>query len=175
MSSRTAFVLIDTQVNMFDPTHPVAGADDLLARLADLLARARAARMPIAFVRNCGGPLDPDVRGTPGWEIHPDLRPLDGELVFDKTTCNAFETTSLGEELRARGIKRLVVAGLQSEFCVRDTTLGALDRGFEVTLISNGHSTYDAGDIPAAEVTATVNAELGGRVRLEMAHEANLG
>ena len=175
MPIRNALVLIDTQVNMFDPEHPVAGAEDLLERLAELLGRARVAHMLVAFVRNCGGALDPDVRGTPGWEIHPDLQPLDGELIFDKTTPNAFETTSLAEDLKARGIKRLVIAGLQSDFCIRETTLGALDRGFEVTLISNGHSTYDAGDIPAAEVTATVNAELDGRVRLEMAHDANLG
>ena len=58
----TALLLIDAQVNMFDPANPVAGADALLSRLGQLLARARAAGAPVVFVRNCGGEADPDER-----------------------------------------------------------------------------------------------------------------
>jgi hypothetical protein len=67
----------------------------------------------------------------------------EGDLVLDKTTRDTFASTALGDELEARGIKRLLVAGFQSEFCVRETTLGALGRGFDVTLVSDGHSTRD--------------------------------
>jgi nicotinamidase-related amidase len=65
----------------------------------------------------------------------------------------------------------LVVAGLQSEYCVRDTVLGALARGYEVTLISDGHSTYDGGGRSALEKSTAVNAELEHRVRLVRADE----
>jgi nicotinamidase-related amidase len=64
------------------------------------------------------------------------------------------------------GARRLVVAGLQSEYCVRSTSLGALSRGLQVVLVSNGHSTYDGRDRKADEVSASINAELGERVRL---------
>jgi nicotinamidase-related amidase len=160
-------LLIDVQVNMFDPANPAADANALIGRLEELLARARAAEMLVAFVRNCGGPSDPDQRGAPGWELHPSFQATDDDLVFDKTTSDAFESTALGDELNSRGIKRLVIAGLQSDYCIRATTLGAIQRGLGVTLVSDGHSTYDGGGQTAAEISAGVNAELDGRVKLE--------
>ena len=171
MNAPTALLVIDAQVNMFDPANPAASAGALIERLVALLAHARAAAWPVVFVRNCGGPNDPDQRGTPGWELHPRLVPLAGEAVLDKTTCDTFASTALASELAARGVSRLVIAGLQSEFCVRETTLGALALGLEVTLVSDGHGTYDSGGTPAAETSAAVNAELAGRVTLATAAE----
>jgi nicotinamidase-related amidase len=164
MSPKTALLLIDVQANMFDPAHEVAGSGPLLERLRGLLERARDAGAPVVFVRNAGGEGDPDVPGTPGWEIHSELEPADGELVLDKTTCDTFETTHLDDELEARGITRVVIAGLQSDYCIRETTLGALELGYDVTLASDGHSTYDGKGRKARAITAAVNEELGARV-----------
>lgn len=174
MRNRTALLLIDAQVNMFDPANPVAGADVLMERLKDLLVRARSAHARVIFIRNCGGPNDPDARGTSGWRLHPALEPAAGDLVLDKTTCNTFESTSLAEELKSRGIKRLVIAGLQSDYCIRETALGGIGLGFDVTLVSDGHSTYGAEGKTAEEITDAVNAELGGLVKLEGALETSL-
>lgn len=168
MPATTALLLIDAQVNMFDPATPVYEADALLARLVDLVTRARGAEppVPVIFVRNCGGADDPDQEGTPGWEIHPRLAPVAGDLVLDKTTTDAFESTTLADELATRGIQALVIAGLQSEHCIRATTLGALARGLHVTLVANGHSTYDSGERTAAAIRDAVNAEFARRVEI---------
>jgi nicotinamidase-related amidase len=152
---------------------PAHGAQRLLQTLKNIVGQARASAVPIIFVRNCGGAEDPDQKGTPGWELHPELGVEAGDLVLDKSTCDTFSSTNLEEELMSRGISRLIVAGLQSEYCVQQTTLGALARGYEVTLIADGHSTYD-GDRPASETSAAVNAELGDRVRLVPAAELRL-
>ncbi len=170
-----AFLLIDVQVNQFDPAYPVADGEQLLERVNDLLGRARAAQVHVILVRNCGGEADPDIKGTPGWELHPAIVPAAGETLLDKTTCDTFASTSLGEDLARLGVRRLVIAGLQSDYCIRETTLGALDRGFNVTLVSDAHSTVDGGGKTAAEKTAAVNAELGGRVRLVPADEVRFG
>jgi len=162
----TALLLIDTQANMFDPITPVAGAVPLLVRLHELQKRARAAHAPVVFVRNTGGAGEPDEPGTPGWEVQTVLHPVPGELVLDKSTNDTFESTNLAGMLEARGIRKLVIAGLQSEFCIRATTLGALAKGYEVTLVSDGHSTYDGRSLEAAEITASVNEELSARVTL---------
>ncbi|TMQ62916.1 MAG: isochorismatase family protein [Candidatus Eisenbacteria bacterium] len=175
MNASTAFILIDAQVNMFDPAHPVSAGEELLETLSSLLARARSAHVPIVFVRNCGGPDDPDVAGTNGWQLHPRFEPLEGELVLDKTTSDAFESTTLGEELETRGVRHVVIAGLQSEYCVRATTLQAHARGLEVTLASNGHSTYDSRELTAREISASVNAELEATVKLAGAEDIRFG
>lgn len=165
----SALLLIDTQVNMFDPASPVASAEPLLARLSSLVQRARAAHLPIILVRNCGQPGDPDQQSSPGWELHPSLRPKEGDVVLDKTTQDTFASTALGDLLKARGIGHLIIAGLQSEYCVRETTLGALARHLTVTLVSDGHSTYDGTKSTALQTSAAVNAEFAGRVTLAAA------
>jgi len=166
MNSPTVLIVIDAQVNMFDPSNPVRFAEGLLDRLIRLVGQARADRTPVVFVRNCGGPGDPDAPGTPGWELHPLLQPANGDLVLDKTTCDTFASTALGEELEARGATRIVIAGLQSDYCIRETTQGALSRGLQVTLVSDGHSTYDSGGRTAADIIAAVNKEFENRADL---------
>jgi nicotinamidase-related amidase len=166
MSSKTALLLIDTQANMFDRASPVEGSVPLLARLRALLQRARGAGAAVVFVRNTGGAGDPDQPGTPGWELHPELQPATGDLVLDKTTCNTFESTGLADELNARRITKLVIAGLQSDYCIRETTLGALQLGYTVTLASDGHSTYDGKNRKASAISAAVNEELSSRATL---------
>lgn len=170
-----AFLLIDVQVNQFDPAYPVADGERLLERVGNLLGRARAAEVPVILVRNCGGEQDPDVKGTPGWELHPAIIPAEGETIFDKTTCDTFASTTIGDELARLGVRRLVIAGLQSDYCIRETTLGALERGYAVTLVSDAHSTVDGGGKTASEKSAAVNAELGGRARLVRADEVRFG
>lgn len=59
-----AFLIIDAQVNMFDPAHAVHGAAAVLSRLEALVAGARAAGRPVVFVRNCGSTRD---RAVPKW------------------------------------------------------------------------------------------------------------
>lgn len=163
----TALLVIDAQVNQFDSAYwPVHAPDALLARLRDLVARSRSAHTPVLFVRNCGGPGEPDVHGTPGWELHPDLAPAAGEPVFDKTTCDTFASTPLGDQLERMGVRRIVIAGVQSDFCVRETSLGALARRLDVTLVSDGHATFDASGDAAQAKSAAVNAELADRVTL---------
>jgi nicotinamidase-related amidase len=159
----SALLIIDAQVDMFHPANPVRAADALLARLADLVQRSRRARIPVLFVRNSGRPGDPDEPGTPGWEIHPSLAPAEGEPVYDKSTGDAFAGTRLDQDLRASGVRQVVIAGLQSEYCIRDTVLGALAHGYQVTLLSDGHSTYDDDGRTAAQISADVNRELAGR------------
>jgi nicotinamidase-related amidase len=171
MTTPAALLVIDVQVNMFDPSHAVASADGLLARVRSLVTRARTAGAPVVFVRNCGGPEDPDVHGTPGWELHPTLQPGPGELVLDKTTCDTFVSTHLGEELDALGVRRVVITGLQSEYCIRETTLGALARGLEVTLVQDAHSTYDGRQRKAREISAAVNAEFAERAAVTPAEQ----
>lgn len=174
MSSGDALLLIDVQANMFDPGSPVAGAGPLLGRLRELLQRARRAGVPVIFVRNCGGAGDPDVRGAPGWELHAELQPFDQEVILDKTTCDTFASTNLAAVLDDRGVGRLVIAGLQSEYCVRETTLGALDRGYRVALATDGHSTYDSKGRKAVAIIAAVNEELASRATLVPAEQVLL-
>lgn len=117
------------------------------AVLRELLATARAAGAPVAHVRNNGDGDDPDKPGTPGWEL---------------VTCDTFASADLATLLPPSA--PLVIAGMQSDYCVRETTLAALERGHPVTPVRGGHATYHGtvyhGTVPAAEASARVEDEL---------------
>ena len=151
----TALLLIDVQRNMLEPPEPVPDADSVAPALADLLTRARTAGVTIVHVRNNGGADDPDLPGSRGWElVH---EPFPEEHVIDKFTQDSFAGTGLGDLIPAG--TALIVAGMQSDYCVRTTSLAALARGHRVTVARGAHATYP-GEQPAAEVSAAVEREL---------------
>jgi nicotinamidase-related amidase len=78
------------------------------------------------------------IRGEEGHEIVPELKPVEGEVVVDKPGRGAFTHTDLDANLRARGIRNLVVAGVTAEACVSSTVREASDRGYDVCVCENG-------------------------------------
>ena len=153
-------LIVDAQVNQFEPPMAVHDGPEILTRLKSLVARARAANVPVAFIQNDGGEADPDLPGTPGWALHPELLPAGSEKVYRKTTTDSFHETGLLEDLRTLGVTDLVIAGMQSNYCIDATTRRAVTEGFNVTLVSDAHSTFSFTDEPAEAISARVNQEL---------------
>jgi nicotinamidase-related amidase len=159
--SNTALLVIDAQVNMFDPGNPAFESDRLLQVLNDLIQRARTANVAVIFIRNNGGPEDPDQPNTPGWQIDPQLALLPSDIIVDKTRPDSFYETPLQSILTERNIHNLVISGLQTDYCVNATTRRAAELGYRVTLAADGHSTYSGRTQTAAEIITQYNTELG--------------
>lgn len=105
-------------------------------------------------VQNDGPPGDPDEAGTPGWELL--FEPAEDEIVVRKDQGDIFHSNpGLADRLRRRQVDRVVVAGMQSEFCIQATSRGALKEGFAVLLPRGAHTTYD-GETSAADVAEGV-------------------
>ena len=136
----TALLVIDVQQGLFEQSKPVYQAEQLLSNLEILIQVARQADAPVVFIQHSN--QKQLVRDTPAWQLHPRLQPLPGEPIVHKEHGNAFEATDLQAELQSRGVSRVLITGLVTQGCVRATCLSALKEGYQVTLISDGHSTY---------------------------------
>jgi nicotinamidase-related amidase len=98
---------------------------------------------------------------TEGWQIHAELQPNADDTVILKRFPDSFKNTSLAGELESRGIKTLVITGLQTEYCVDTTCREAFSRDYKVTLVSDGHTTYDSERLTAQDIISHHNEVLG--------------
>jgi nicotinamidase/pyrazinamidase len=88
------------------------------------------------------------VQNTKGAEFHPALRDDPRITVVSKglgdTDCySAFDETDLGSQLREQGVEEVVVGGLATDYCVKNTVLDALKHGFKVKLLENATRAVD--------------------------------
>ena len=158
-----ALVIIDVQIGMFTfPGYTPHDGEAVVARIASLLKRARENGTPVFFVQHDGGKGDPLEQGTPGFPFRPELAPRDGESVTVKRHCNSFQNTDFDQALKRAGIDHLIVCGMQSEYCVDTAVRAAVERGYKVTLVSDGHTTFDTKALTGAQIAAHHNATLDG-------------
>ena len=163
MANDIALIIIDIQVGVFQSAiiPPVARAKQLLSQIINLIAKARGASVPIIYVQHSGGSGHPLEHSTPGWNIHPGITPTDQDILIQKRTPDSFYNTQLQTELESRNIKRLVIAGIQTEFCVDTTCRRAFSLGYQVTLAKDAHSTWDNELLSAQQIIAHHNNILG--------------
>jgi nicotinamidase-related amidase len=104
------------------------------------------------------------VRGEPGWQIVPEVAPMEGELIVDKPGKGAFYSTDLDLLLRRAGITHLVFTGITTDVCVHTTIREANDRGYECLLLSDCTGATDIGNYEAALKMVTMQGGVFGAV-----------
>ncbi|MGI3780819.1 MAG: cysteine hydrolase family protein [Janthinobacterium lividum] len=151
---KTALLVIDVQNGVMAGAHD---RDQVVANIGTLVDKARAAGTPVLWVQHHSDELP---SGSEPWSYVPELVRRDAEPLVHKAYGDAFEDTDLEDELSAGGIGRLVVAGAQTDACIRSTLHGAFARGYDATLVSDAHTTEDLsayGAPPPAQVIAHTN------------------
>lgn len=133
----TALLVIDVQTGVVERAHD---RDAVVANISALVDRAREQSVPVVWVQHSSDDL---VQGTDTWAYVPELVARDDEPVVHKRYGDSFEDTDLAQVLAQAGAGRLVVTGAQTDACIRSTLHGALVRGYDVTLVTDAHTTED--------------------------------
>ncbi len=162
-SKKSALLVIDMQLVAFDGkiTPPIPNGSHLLDNVARLLEAFRSANGgSVVFLQTCAMPGQPYAKDVHGWEIHPAVAPHDGEKVFHKVGPSGFENPGLDEFLKQCHTDEVIVCGTWSEGCVASTCDSALELGYGVRLIGDGHSTVRDSEAEALQVVSEQNEQL---------------
>ena len=149
-------LIVDVQVGVMKESWD---APRIIENVARAVERARAQGVPVIWVQHSDENL---VYGSPEWQWVPELAPAQGEPLIHKRFNSAFEQTALEEELARLGATHITLAGAATNWCIRATAYGALERGYDLTLIKDAHTTGtmeldDGARIEAADVIRELN------------------
>ena len=134
-----ALIVIDMQKGVFANKR----YDDvnIINRINLLIDKARGKNIPVIFIRHNTPREDVLKYGSDGWQILPEMHKKDSDIIIEKTCCDAFCKTDLEEQLSKMGVKELIITGCCTDFCLDTTIRVAASKDFEVTVVSDAHTT----------------------------------
>ncbi|WP_163708127.1 cysteine hydrolase family protein [Mangrovibacterium lignilyticum] len=152
-----ALVIIDMQKISFTPMTSRHDAEGVIERINLLSGQFRKNKLPVIFIQHDGSVENTCLPGTAEWELLPELNRLPDDLVISKMANDAFYETSLQQRLEDLGVDELVITGCATDFCVDATVKSALTRDYQITVVSDGHTTANRPQITARLVVDYFN------------------
>ncbi len=150
----TALLVVDVQNDVMVNAYQ---RDEVVANIAVLIDKARSESVPVIWVQHADDEL---TENSDGWQYVPELRRQESESLVHKRYGDSFEDTTLDSVLADRRIGRLVIAGAQTDACIRSTLHGAFTRGYDALLVGDAHTSDDYsahGMPPVDQVIAHTN------------------
>ncbi|HUR88876.1 MAG TPA: cysteine hydrolase family protein [Ramlibacter sp.] len=156
----TAVIVIDMQQALCSGPEEAWDIERVTANVNDIVTHARTLGVPVIMIQHeeTSGPLQ---YGTDGWQIFEAVATDPTDLLLQKRSCDSFHNTQLHAFLERHGVHRLVICGLQTDFCVDTTVRRALSLGYDVTLVADAHSTMDNGVLTPPLIVEHHNKVLG--------------
>lgn len=152
-------LVVDVQVGVMADAWD---APRIVANVARAVQRARDGGVPVIWVQHDADDLP---RDSASWQLVPELVPAADESRIPKRFESTFEETELEGLLAKAGATHVVLAGASTNWCIRATAYAALDRGYDLTLLEDAHTTtsLDLGDgrkVEAAGMVADLNVAM---------------
>ena len=155
--NKPVLLVVDVQVGVMSDSWD---APRVIKNVSRAVERARAQGVPVVWVQHSNQEL---VHGSPPWQWVAQLAPTADEALIHKRFESSFEQTTLEAELARLGATHIVLAGAQTNWCIRATAYGALERGYDLTLIKDAHT------------TSSMDLEDGARIEAEnVVHDLNI-
>ena len=155
--NKPVLLVVDVQVGVMSDSWD---APRVIKNVSRAVERARAQGVPVVWVQHSNQEL---VHGSPPWQWVAELAPAADEALIHKRFESSFEQTTLEAELARLGATHIVLAGAQTNWCIRATAYGALERGYDLTLIKDAHT------------TSSMDLEDGARIEAEnVVHDLNI-
>ncbi|MGE8147044.1 cysteine hydrolase family protein [Pseudomonas frederiksbergensis] len=155
----TALLIIDVQHALCTGEDECFDIKRVIDNINSLSAKAREANLPVVLIQHeeNGDWLR---HGSEGWQLAGSLETSSQDLRVRKTSRDSFYQTHLQALLQDQGTDRLIICGLQTDYCVNATVRQALKLGYDVVLAADAHSTVDNGNVTAQDIITEHNHDL---------------
>jgi len=154
----TALLIIDVQRALCTGEYECYDAKRVIDTINGLSARARKSGIPVVLIQH-NEKDSPFAHGAEGWQLADGLVTAPGDLRVDKTANDSFYQTNLQKLIPREDFDRLVICGMQTDYCVNATVRQAHQLGYDVELAADAHTTVDNGNMSAEDIIAEHNKD----------------
>ncbi|NMB77835.1 MAG: cysteine hydrolase [Methanomicrobiales archaeon] len=155
---KQALLIIDVQNEYFTGKVPVTYPAGSFENILKAMDWAHSSHVPVVVIQHTN--IAPEAatfrKGTPGWELHDEIKRRHADVVIEKHLPGSFTGTSLEEWLKAHGITTVTIAGYMTQMCCDTTARQAFHRGYTVNFLSDATGTLTisnaAGSISDADL-----------------------
>jgi nicotinamidase-related amidase len=138
---KQALLIIDIQNGSF--SEPCFQAEEIVRRVNVLSTLFRALDFPVIIIQHDGTKLNEFIPHTHDWKLIDTLEVSPSDILISKSANDAFYETALQSKLNEWNVRDIVVTGTATDFCIDSTVQSALVKDYNVTIISDGHTTTD--------------------------------
>ena len=159
---KRALLVVDVQNEYFSGLLPITHPQGHLTNILRVMDAAATRDIPLVVVQHTFPQPDKPFfqRGTPQWELHPEVQGRPHDLLIEKNLPGSFTGTELESWLRQQGIDTVVISGYMTHMCCDTTARQAVHRGFNVEFLSDATGTLpldnSAGQVSAEELQRAI-------------------
>ena len=157
MKNKKALLIIDMQKGSFTPKTPRFVTTGVVNRINELAELFRKAEFPVIYIQHDGTGTGAFEKNTTEWEILDPLHVEPSDFLLNKYANDVFYNSKLESLLTELNAAELLITGCATDFCVESTVQSALSKDFNITVVSDGHTTGERPHLKAEKVIQHYN------------------
>lgn len=152
-----ALLVIDMQKGSFTEVTPRFDTNGVVSRINQLSSAFRKTNQPVVFIQHDGAGTGEFEKQTWEWELLDDLEVKPTDIFINKYANDVFYNSKLQLSLEELNVTELVITGCATDFCVESTIQSAMTKDFDITVISDGHTTGERPNLTSKQVIEHYN------------------
>lgn len=129
-----------------------------ISNVEKLISAARQNNVEVIYVRHDDGEGTALHRGNSEFDVYSGFAPRENEKIFDKTVNSPFRDSGLLQYLRDKGVRTVIAAGLQTDYCMDAVVKCGFEHGFRMIVPEYCNSTFDNEFMTAEETYRYYNS-----------------
>jgi len=157
MKNVKALLIVDMQKGSFTSETPRFDTEGVVSRINELSDLFRNSELPVIYIQHDGTGSGAFEKDTTEWELLDSLHVEPTDILISKYANDVFYRSELQARLTELNATELLITGCATDFCVESTVQSALAKDYDITVVSDGHTTGERPHLTAKKVIEHYN------------------